>query len=137
MLNIVFIKNIKYFLNKFISLFMLKKFIKFGYKTNYISYKSFSNLHMIELSKEKYSLQEIEKIIRIFLKLPHRDINKLPVEFRNYENFFIQLENPIEPEEYECCGKGCTPCVWTIYENKESKLDDLINDLYEKVNNFH
>lgn len=31
------------------------------------------------------------------------------------------LAEPIAPEEWACCGSGCTPCVWdTYYEEKRA-----------------
>ncbi|MGO3860216.1 oxidoreductase-like domain-containing protein [Neisseriaceae bacterium CLB008] len=31
------------------------------------------------------------------------------------------LEEPVAPEDWACCGSGCTPCVWdTYYEEKRA-----------------
>jgi hypothetical protein len=27
-------------------------------------------------------------------------------------------EKPTPPEDWECCGGGCTPCVWDNYYDK-------------------
>lgn len=27
----------------------------------------------------------------------------------------VSLRRPTEPEPYECCGRGCEYCVWTLY----------------------
>ncbi len=62
-------------------------------------------------------------------------LDGLPIEFqKNSEILYKIPDKPSEPEESECCGTGCKPCVMDIYEEKLNDYEDKINDLYEAVN---
>jgi len=86
---------------------------------------------------EKYSYEEIQSIIDKLINQEHRNIQSLPFEFHKFSEDLIYLEKPVEPEQYECCGNGCRPCVWDKYDSKVQKLKDVIEMLYDKTNNEH
>jgi hypothetical protein len=101
----------------------------FFYKMNTFNY-SRPNIE----KKEKFSYHQIERIINNLLSQEFRHIEKLPVEFHDHGNLLITLEKPTEPEEYECCGKGCNPCVWDRYDTKVKDFENTIEFLYNKLN---
>jgi hypothetical protein len=35
-----------------------------------------------------------------------------------------KLREPREPEPEECCGDGCSPCVYDTYDMKMEKYED-------------
>ncbi len=52
-----------------------------------------------------------------------------------------KLSKPIKPENDDCCGGGCYPCVWDTYfdalylweEQEEKTLADMANPSVDKV----
>ena len=36
---------------------------------------------------------------------------------------------PREPDDSECCGDGCDPCVWDTYDLRFEKFKDQRNEL--------
>ncbi len=87
-------------------------------------------------TKDKFSLEEVRLIINNVVSKTFRDISKLPKEFNklSVSEKLVCLEKPTEPEEYECCGKGCNPCVWDKYDTKLKEFEEAIQDIYTKVN---
>src|SRR5271156_31089 len=61
------------------------------------------------------------------------DTNELPscVEEKQSESEVLLPEKPVKPLESECCGTGCTPCVFDIYNQAllkwEKECRDIIN----------
>jgi hypothetical protein len=94
---------------------------------------NFSNLKE-KLSQEKFSFPQVEEMINELIKKDFRDIQKLPKEFHQFSEILITLEKPTEPDDYECCGKGCNPCCWDTYDTKCRKYEETIKNLHEKVN---
>lgn len=45
----------------------------------------------------------------------------------------INSEKPAPPEEWECCGSGCSPCVWDNYYNELDAWNDSQKDTSEKA----
>ena len=39
---------------------------------------------------------------------------------------------PKEPEPYECCGRGCDPCIFDYYEKSLARWKKRIADLQNK-----
>ena len=83
---------------------------------------------------EKYPLSTVETIINNILDQDYRDILKLPKEFHKFSDILITLEKPTEPDDWECCGKGCHNCCWEVYESKVKNFEETIKLLHEKVN---
>ena len=46
----------------------------------------------------------------------------------------IRRGEPREPQEEECCGNGCSPCVWDTYYDKVGKWQDKKVELEEQIN---
>ena len=42
-------------------------------------------------------------------------------EFDFNDDFDPMPEPPLEPTDDMCCGSGCEPCVWDLYQ--EAKLE--------------
>lgn len=95
------------------------------------------NYTKTKMKREKYSYDQIEEIVKNFMDEEHRCVQNLPAEFQKFSNNMIYLEKPVEPEAYECCGKGCCPCVWDKYDNKVNEYRNLIEMLYDEINNDH
>lgn len=36
----------------------------------------------------------------------------------------VQLEEPSRPADDDCCGGGCSPCVWDIFFTKRQAWED-------------
>jgi hypothetical protein len=95
---------------------------------------NFSNIKEKLSEKEKFSLSSVEEIINELVEKDHRDIQKLPKEFHKFSDVLISLEKPREPDDYECCGKGCNPCCWDIYDTKLRNYDEIIKTIHRIVN---
>jgi hypothetical protein len=103
---------------------ILMRFIKF----------KLANYTKTKLKREKYSYEQIQEFVKNLMDDEHRNIQNLPTEFHKYYDNLIFLEKPVEPESYECCGKGCCPCIWDKYDNKVKEYQNLIDMLYEEIN---
>ena len=111
-----------------------------SHKDSFINLKRFNkykivNYTMTKLKEEKYSYQQIKEILSKLLDQDHRCIQTLPTEFHQYSDSLIFLEKPVEPDPYECCGKGCNPCIWDRYDVKVRDFQNVIDMLYDKLNN--
>lgn len=40
-----------------------------------------------------------------------------------------KLYRPEEPGTEDCCGKGCTECVWTVFWEARRQYDSLVADM--------
>ena len=87
-------------------------FDEFHISENYI------NKIIIEYVNETLSLNDLEENFCEFLI----DFKKLP-------------KKPIEPESYECCGGGCSPCIWDIFNRNLEKHERGVEKLTEKIFN--
>ena len=88
--------------------------------------------------KEKenlYSLDEVETILRKYLSSIYRDVNNLPEVFREYDNLLLNLQEPQEPDEYACCGKGCSPCIWDKYDRNLNIFNEIVHHIFINLNN--
>ncbi len=109
-------------------------------KNAFINIKRFNNYKLVnytrtKLKEEKYSYQQIKEILSKLLDQEHRCIQHLPTEFHQYSDSLIFLEKPVEPDPYECCGKGCSPCIWDRYDVKVRDFQNVIEMLYDNLNN--
>ena len=109
------------------------------------SRKFVNSIYSVVLSKNgfssvkediKFSYSTVEGIIKDLVKKDYRDINKLPEEFHKFSDVIITLENPVEPEEWECCGKGCTNCVWEVYDKKVQDFEQAVKQIHDKINSL-
>lgn len=48
------------------------------------------------------------------------------------EDLISKCKKPRLPEDDECCGTGCFPCVFDTYDTKIEKYEDMITE-YESV----
>ncbi len=88
----------------------------------------------MNLNEIKFRKHEIKRILEEY-KNGLLKFNDLPNEFQKFsEEIKMIPEKPIEPNESECCGSGCRPCVMDIFEEKLNEYEDKINELYEAVN---
>ena len=95
---------------------------------------NFSHIKDVTSSKEKFSLTSVESIINELVEKDHRDIERLPKEFHIFSDVLITLEKAREPDEYECCGKGCNPCCWDIYDTKLRNYHEIIKTIHKIIN---
>jgi hypothetical protein len=82
---------------------------------------------------KKFIFKDVEKYID--------DLNdgkilydELPHEFKLQKNDIKIPVKPNEPEIEDCCGTGCRPCVFDIYENKLEKYEKEIEKIVEILN---
>ena len=40
---------------------------------------------------------------------------------------------PYEPDQDDCCGSGCTPCVFDTYYDQLEKFEERCNDLESRI----
>ncbi|MEH6627998.1 MAG: oxidoreductase-like domain-containing protein [Motiliproteus sp.] len=40
-----------------------------------------------------------------------------------------QLEKPERPEDWECCGGGCSPCIWDNYYESLTRWQEQQKEL--------
>ena len=45
----------------------------------------------------------------------------------------ISRGEPREPGPDECCGTGCSSCVWDTYYDKVGKYEERRSELEEKI----
>jgi hypothetical protein len=78
------------------------------------------------------SREEIKKLID---SLNDGDILyiELPEEFQSKKDKIRIPVKPNEPSIDECCGTGCRPCVFDIYENKLERYEQDINTLIDTL----
>jgi hypothetical protein len=81
------------------------------------------------MSKLKYTFEEFTNII-----IQYQKKQVLPPEFENYKPQMDKLpDKPEYPKPNECCGSGCIPCVYDIYEDYNDKFIEKTRLLYEEV----
>ena len=84
-----------------------------------------------EDSNLEEDLEEIEKAVNQLLE-DSLQLKDLPSVFKG---LFKDIPKKVkEPKEGECCGSGCEPCVWDVYETKKDARDRLIQEVSEKIN---
>ena len=44
-----------------------------------------------------------------------------------------EKRRPNEPGPDDCCGTGCDPCVFDVYDNKMEKFEEKMSDLQGKL----
>ena len=58
----------------------------------------------------------------------------MPDDIRCLSNEILNIPKaPRKPENWECCGSGCCPCVWDIYDRDMETHERAVNDIYEKI----
>ena len=45
----------------------------------------------------------------------------------------VRNGEPREPTPDECCGNGCSPCVWDTYYDRSGKYDDRKGELESMI----
>ena len=79
------------------------------------------------------SLSEFEKII---LDIQNNDLkeNEVPELLKKYYNEMKNIQDkPVEPEPEECCGSGCRPCVYDLYDTNLQEYLKEVKDLYALI----
>lgn len=94
---------------------------------------SFQNLSTEE-SNEDILLVDLEEMIEDLLT-GKKDLKDLPVEVKKYDKDIQNLPNkPKRPEDWECCGTGCCPCIWDIYDRDLEVHTRAVDVICEKIN---
>jgi hypothetical protein len=122
------------------SLLFPKTFLNFKNKTMSLNKKNLNYLpkahfNHVKEKEKKYTFQEVKEIIYKYLSMQHREIEKLPSEYHKFEANLLNLEYPEEPHDYACCGKGCNPCVWEIYDKNLQQFEDIVKYILQILNN--
>ena len=58
----------------------------------------------------------------------------LPEPFQTKKDKIRIPIKPVEPSIDECCGTGCRPCVFDIYESKLEKYEENLDRLTKELN---
>lgn len=67
--------------------------------------------------------------------LKHRSVSSISGPYREGGVEYLILKNgeklyePQEPQMEDCCGKGCSECVWTMYDESKRAYDELVAEL--------
>ena len=91
------------------------------------------NCFSSEESREEYSLKELELLIENLLddKITLQD---LPNNLKSYESEMQNIpKKPRMPEDVECCGSGCSPCVWDTYDRDSEVHQRAVDEVCEKI----
>lgn len=79
--------------------------------------------------KPKATLDNLEGIIMQLLEGEIK-VQDLPT---NLKPFIKDIQGiplkPREPEPEECCGSGCSPCVWDIYQCDLEKHQEALKEV--------
>ena len=41
---------------------------------------------------------------------------------------------PVEPDPYECCGRGCDPCIFDYYAKALARWEQRVAEIQKKKN---
>lgn len=102
------------------------------FKDNAKSYQKSKTIDT-HCSEDDLSLEELEQIVDDLLE-GKMTLDDLPPVFSAYKEEITKIKpKPREPAEDECCGSGCIPCVWDVYERNCDRRHNAIEQLYEKI----
>ena len=86
------------------------------------------------MNNDKYTYEQVKLIIDLYNESDH-DINTLPNDFKTNKEIMNEIiYKPREPLNDECCGSGCIPCVYDIYQEKMDRYKESIDIIYDIIN---
>ena len=61
-------------------------------------------------------------------------LNDIPDNIKSLSNEILNIPKaPRKPENWECCGSGCCPCVWDIYDRDLEIHERKVSEISEKI----
>ncbi|CDW89088.1 UNKNOWN [Stylonychia lemnae] len=60
-------------------------------------------------------------------------LSKKQKKIKDIEDLINRLREPREPDQDECCGNGCTPCVFDTYYDRLGEYQDKKDDYQSKL----
>jgi hypothetical protein len=101
-----------------------------GNKINRVS--SYDTISTYE-SKPTNDLDDLELLIEDLIS-GHKTLSDLPDYILKHSDEITRLpKRPRKPEDWECCGSGCCPCVWDIYDRDLEIHERSVQEVCEKV----
>jgi hypothetical protein len=92
--------------------------------------------HSTDASVEELSINELEEIIENLLN-NKIELKDLPSEFQSFKKDIQNIPlKPNEPRLGECCGSGCSPCVWDRYDRDLECHQRAMEEVYDKIVEF-
>jgi hypothetical protein len=89
--------------------------------------------HSLNDTMENIQLEDIEKIIDDLLQ-DKITLNQIPLKIQKYSEEIKKLPPfPSKPNNEDCCGSGCSPCIWDIYDMNEESYRDALAKLSQKI----
>jgi hypothetical protein len=83
--------------------------------------------------EENFTADEISIIIDNFIS-QILDQSELPEKIKKYLDDINKLPKiPRKPSDSECCGSGCCPCIWDVYNRDLEKHQRAVDELSEKI----
>jgi hypothetical protein len=112
------------------------KFVKsYNLEKNTLNNLQKAHFNHLKEKEKTYTYQEVKNIVSQYLSMQHRVIQNLPEEYHKFEEYLLNIENPEEPHDYACCGKGCSPCVWDTYDKQLQDFEEIVKNILEILNN--
>ena len=86
--------------------------------------------------EEIFTPEEISLIIDNYISNNLQE-SEMPAKVLKYLDEIKNLpKKPRKPEEGECCGSGCFPCIWDIYERDLEQHERALENLSEKIGDY-
>jgi hypothetical protein len=87
----------------------------------------------VSTHESKCDYDDLENLIEDLLN-GKKSLSELPENVLKYSDEINRLPTrPRKPENWECCGSGCCPCVWDIYDRDLEIHERSVQALCEKV----
>jgi hypothetical protein len=87
-------------------------------------------------SEEIMTPEEISLIIDNYISNKLQE-SEMPDKVLKYLDEINNLpKKPRKPEEGECCGSGCCPCIWDVYERDLEKHERAVENLSENISDY-
>lgn len=88
-----------------------------------------------ESSDEVFTLEELEDIIEDLIS-GKKSLSDVSSEIKHYSPEINKIPKiPRKPEEWECCGTGCSPCIWDTYDRDLEIHQRAVERLCTKISN--
>jgi hypothetical protein len=85
--------------------------------------------------KIKFTQEQVEAYLDSINQEIHRSLEKLPSVFKKCTEVILRMpDKPTEPDEYQCCGKGCSSCVYDVFDRNKRLYEESIQIILEKIN---
>jgi hypothetical protein len=82
---------------------------------------------------KSHNLEDLELLLEDLIS-GTKTLNDLPEGILQYSDEIAKIpQKPRKPEDWECCGTGCCPCIWDIYARDLEIHERSVQALCEKA----